>query len=140
MKKLFTITVSALLCLTAFAQVDIKEINQSLVKVQDGLYASKYEVSNKLYMTFLSSLKNSNDTGLLAIAQIDTLRWRDKYSYNEPYIQHYHKHPAYQNYPVVCINYEAAKLFCEWLTAQYNADPKENSRKCFFNFLQRANG
>ncbi len=132
MKKLSSITFSALLCFTAFAQIDIKEINKSLVKIEDGLYASKYEVSNKLYMTFLSSLKNSNDTGLLTIAQIDTLRWRDKYSYNEPYIQHYHKHPAYQNYPVVCINYEAAKLFCEWLTAQYNADPKRKFKKVLF--------
>lgn len=132
MKKLFSILFSILLSLTAIGQVDIKEINRSMAKINNGLYASKYEVTNKLYMTFLGSLKQSNKTNLLSVAQIDTLKWRDKLSYNEPYVHYYHTHPAYQNYPVVNISYEAAKLFCDWLTEKYNADPKKKFKKVLF--------
>jgi formylglycine-generating enzyme required for sulfatase activity len=110
----------------------MKEINASLAKINDQLYASKYEVSNKLYRAFLSSEKQSNNTGSLAIAQIDTLKWRDKLSYNEPYVHYYHAHPAYDNYPVVNISHEGALLFCAWLTDQYNSDPKRKFKKVLF--------
>lgn len=132
MKKLLSITLSALLSITALGQIHIKEINGSLAKINDRLYASKYEVSNKQYMTFINSLKHSNDTNLLTIAQIDTLKWKDKLSYNEPYFQYYHSHPAYQNYPVVNINCDASKIFCEWLTEQYNSDSKRKFKKVLF--------
>lgn len=35
----------------------------------------------------------------------DTLVWRSKLGYNEPYVEYYFRHPAYQNYPVVGINW-----------------------------------
>ena len=34
----------------------------------------------------------------------DTLVWRDKLGYNEPYVTQYLRHPAYRNYPVVGVN------------------------------------
>ncbi|MBA3898823.1 MAG: SUMF1/EgtB/PvdO family nonheme iron enzyme [Bacteroidetes bacterium] len=132
MKKLLSFALSTFLTLAAFGQVDIKEINKSLAKVNDGLYASKYEVSNRMYMTFLNDLKQLNSIDLLTIAQIDTLKWSNKSCYNEPYVHYYHSHPAYYNYPVVNINYEGAKLFCEWLTNQYNANPKRKFKKVLF--------
>lgn len=114
-----------------FGQADIKEINRSIIKINERLYASKFEVSNKLYMIFLNSVKQLNNANLLAVAEIDTLKWADKLSYNEPYVHYYHSHQAYQNFPVVNITYEGAKLFCEWLTAQYNSDPKRKFKKVF---------
>lgn len=132
MKKLLAAALSVSLSLTVFGQMDIKEINGSLAKINERFYASKYEVSNKLYMAFLTSLKKSNKPNLLCIAQPDTLKWKDKSNYNEPYVHYYHAHPAYQDYPVVNINHEAAKLFCEWLTEQYNADPKRKFKKVLF--------
>lgn len=118
----------------AFGQDDIKELNKSFAKINNRLYASKYEVSNKLYMIFLNSLKQSNNKSLLAIAQIDTLKWLNKVPaiINESYVHYYHSHPAYQSYPVVNISYEAAKLFCEWLTVQYNSHPKRKFKKVLF--------
>ncbi|MES2836576.1 MAG: SUMF1/EgtB/PvdO family nonheme iron enzyme [Bacteroidota bacterium] len=115
-----------------FGTDDLKEINKSLSKINENLYASKYEVSNKLYNSFLNSLILSKNTSLLAIAKIDTLKWKDKFSFNEPYAYYYHSHPAYQDYPVVNISFEAAKLFCEWLTLQYNADTKRKFKKVLF--------
>jgi len=132
MKKIGLIILSALHSITVFGQVDMKEINKSLAKINDNLYASKTELSNSLYSSFLNSLKNANNLEALTIAQIDSLKWREKNSYNEPYVQYYHAHPAYQDYPVVNISYEGAVLFCEWLSNQYNSDPKRKFKKILF--------
>jgi formylglycine-generating enzyme required for sulfatase activity len=48
------------------------------------------------------------------------MKWNTKNSMNTAYTEYYHKHPAYQNYPVVNISYEAALLYCEWLSAKYS--------------------
>lgn len=134
MKKQILTTLTVFLSITTFGQVDIKEINKSLAKINETLYASKYEVSNKLYVNFLNSLKQANKINELSIAQIDTLKWRDKLSYNEPYFVYYHTHPAYKDYPVVNISYEAATLFCDWLTEQYNSNPKKKFKNVKFKF------
>lgn len=46
----------------------------------------------------------------------DTLCWiRDfTYSYNEPMARNYFWHPAYDDYPVVGVNWKMAKAFCHW--------------------------
>jgi len=52
----------------------------------------------------------------------DTLCWiRDfTYSFNEPLTQHYFNHPAYDDYPVVGVNWNQAKAFCYWRTRYLN--------------------
>jgi len=52
----------------------------------------------------------------------DTLVWiRDfEYSYNEPMTKMYFWHPAYDNYPVVGINWKQANAFCHWRTDLMN--------------------
>jgi formylglycine-generating enzyme required for sulfatase activity len=49
-----------------------------------------------------------------------------------PYAEYYHKHPAYKDYPVVNISHDAAILFCEWLTNDYNASPDRKFKKVKF--------
>ena len=48
----------------------------------------------------------------------DTTVWiKDfTYSYNEPMHNDYFSHPAYQDYPVVGINWDQAVAFCNWRT------------------------
>lgn len=52
----------------------------------------------------------------------DTLCWiRDfTYSYNEPLANMYFWHPAYDDYPVVGINWKQANAFCIWRTQLLN--------------------
>ena len=52
----------------------------------------------------------------------DTLVWLFDYSYsfNEPLTQKYFWHPAYDNYPVVGVNWRQAKAFCVWRTQLKN--------------------
>ncbi len=117
---------------SAFGQINIKELDKSMAKVTETLYASECEVSNKDYATFLNALKKANKTDLLAIAQIDTLQWSSKENYNAPYTTYYHKHPAYEGYPTVNISHKGAILYCEWLTAEYNSNPKRKFNKVVF--------
>ena len=52
----------------------------------------------------------------------DTLSWvRDyAYSYNEPMTRNYFWHPAFDDYPVVGVNWKMAKAFCYWRTKLWN--------------------
>jgi len=52
----------------------------------------------------------------------DTLCWiRDfSYSYNEPFSRNYFWHPAYDDYPVVGVNWKQANAFCHWRTKIWN--------------------
>jgi formylglycine-generating enzyme required for sulfatase activity len=47
----------------------------------------------------------------------DTTRWNiGKSSFNQPMVDNYFCHPAYDNYPVVNISREGAEQYCKWLT------------------------
>ena len=116
----------------------LKKFENSLSKIDSNLYASKYETSNFLYRTFLNDLKKQGKTEKLKIAQIDSLNWRTPLAYNEPYVELYHKHHAFNEYPVVNITYEGANLFCEWLTNKYNNYPKRKFKKVKFRLPTQA--
>ena len=107
----------------------LSKIEKNFGQVDSLLYASKYEVSNIQYQTFLKELKAKGDSKLIDIAEIDTLNWKADDHYNEPLVTYYHVHSAYANYPVVNISYEGADLFCKWLTDKYNNYPKRKFKK-----------
>jgi len=52
----------------------------------------------------------------------DTLAWIHDftYSFNEPMTEQYFWHPAYDNYPVVGVNWRQARAFCIWRTQLMN--------------------
>lgn len=52
----------------------------------------------------------------------DTLCWVADftYSYNEPFVNMYFWHPAYDNYPVVGVTWKQARAFCIWRTMTLN--------------------
>ncbi len=53
----------------------------------------------------------------------DTLVWiRDfAYAYNEPFARNYFWHPAYDDYPVVGVNWKMANAFNHWRTKYWNS-------------------
>ena len=53
----------------------------------------------------------------------DTMVWiRDfSYSYNEPMTRNYFWHPAFDDYPVVGVNWGMANAFCYWRTKLWNS-------------------
>jgi len=50
----------------------------------------------------------------------DTLVWREKLAYNEPYVEYYLRHPSYRDYPVVGVSWLQANNFCAWRTDRVN--------------------
>ena len=58
----------------------------------------------------------------------DTLSWIHDYtySYHDPMTQMYFWHPAYDDYPVVGVNWKQARAFCIWRTQLLNTYLQEN--------------
>lgn len=53
----------------------------------------------------------------------DTSRWvKDfgSYTYNEPIVENYYSHPAFDDYPVVGVDWYAGQAFAHWRTRYYN--------------------
>ncbi len=96
-----------------------------------SFFISKYEVSNKQYLEFINEIEKT-DSVLYKKILPDTLVWRSKLSFNEPYVNYYLRHPAYANYPVVGITHEQAELYCEWITKKYMNECKRKYVKAVF--------
>lgn len=73
------------------------------------------EVTNLQYREFLTDLELQGRTGALAKAGIQSEKWLQTGPQNAALATTYHKHAAYDDYPVVNITHEGAELYCQWL-------------------------
>jgi len=88
-----------------------------------SFYMDETEVANihyREYIYWLNRAYNSDYPELIAKAMPDTSCWRQAMSYNEPLVQYYFRHAAYNFYPVVGINWYQANEFCKWRTDRVN--------------------
>jgi len=88
-----------------------------------SFYMDETEVTNIYWLEYLYWLKRVYGGDYPEIynkALPDTLVWRSKLAYNEPYVDYYLRHPAYNDYPVVGINWLQANDFCGWRTDRVN--------------------
>jgi sulfatase modifying factor 1 len=88
-----------------------------------SFYMDQTEITNQFYRDYLYWLKRVYDVDFPDVAlkaTPDTLVWREKLAYNEPYVEYYLRHPAYQNYPVVGVNWLQANDYCAWRTNRVN--------------------
>ncbi|MCS7162508.1 MAG: SUMF1/EgtB/PvdO family nonheme iron enzyme [Bacteroidia bacterium] len=108
-------------------------------------YMDDTEISNNEYRQFLNEViagegafvdsifpfmeryygkKINNQEEYLKLVTPDTLAWnRDfgNFVYNDPLVENYYHHPAFDDYPVVGVNWYAAQAFSYWRTLFYNA-------------------
>ena len=106
-------------------------ITRSRVITVDSFYIFNHEVTNGEYQAFIKDIQ-SKDTTFYKQMLPDTLVWRDRYSYSEPMVDHYFRHPAYRNCPVLGISYEQAESYCKWLTAKYMNEGKRKFKHVEF--------
>lgn len=117
MKKIIFATIAtATLCLS-FAK-EKSFIPPGTVQINDTLFADETEISNFSWMEYeywTKAIYGANSKEHLATLP-DTICWREKLSYNEPYVQYYYRHVGYRDFPVVGISYEQAVAYCKWRT------------------------
>ncbi len=92
-------------------------------KTVSSFYMDETEVTNfhwLEYLYWLNRVYGPDYPEIVEKALPDTNAWRRKLGYNEPYVEHYLRHPSYRDYPVVGVNWLQANEFCKWRTDRVN--------------------
>ncbi len=116
-------------------KINAKTIDRNFVKINtENLYCSKYEVSNSEYRKFLNDLIKNKQIDLYKKCIYDSTMWTVffKKTHNESFRKTYHWHPAYNNYPIVNVDYYSAQEYCKWLTGKYNSISNKKYKKVIF--------
>lgn len=87
-----------------------------------SFYMDETEITNVDYREYLYWIRRvfAEYDDVYNRALPDTLVWRDPVAYNEPYVQYYFRHPSYNAYPVVGVNWVQANDYCIWRTDRVN--------------------
>ena len=113
-------------------KLNLRQVDNALRRIKGNLYAYETETTNALYNLFLHSLKEDDQQELLKLCDFDlsgydesSKSFYENYTaiYNEPQNKNDTLIKNYKDYPAVNIRHEAAVLFCQWFTEQYNNNP-----------------
>ncbi|HMQ60638.1 MAG TPA: SUMF1/EgtB/PvdO family nonheme iron enzyme [Flavilitoribacter sp.] len=88
-----------------------------------SFYMDETEVSNhnyKEYLYWIERVFGESYPEVYLNALPDTLVWREELGFNEPLVETYFRHPAYDDYPVVGVSWLQANDFCRWRTDRVN--------------------
>jgi gliding motility-associated lipoprotein GldJ len=87
-----------------------------------SFYMDETEVSNINYKEYLHWLRvyYASYPEVFRNALPDTLVWREELAYNEPLVETYLRHPSYDDYPVVGVNWLQANEYCKWRSNRVN--------------------
>lgn len=88
-----------------------------------SFYMDEYEISNtnwREYTNWMQVVFGKTAPKLVRKAQPNVEVWREALAYNEPYLENYFTHPAYNNYPIVGVTWEQAMDYCAWRTDRVN--------------------
>lgn len=106
-----------------------------------SFYMDDTEVANVDWLEYLYWVQTNfpDDREMYYRALPDTLVWRSPLSYNEPYVDNYLRHPAYQDYPVVGVTWEQAQDYCTWRTDRVNEEILR-SKGALIDYKDRSTG
>lgn len=87
-----------------------------------SFYMDETEVSNINWREYVYWLETRYESfpEVVDNALPDEKVWYDELSYNDPLVETYFRHPAYDNYPVVGVNWEQVQDYCKWRTDRVN--------------------
>lgn len=90
-----------------------------------SFYMDETEVANvhyREYVYWLSLVFGQSNPEVVQAAVPDTTVWRRELAFNEPLVENYYRHPAYNFYPVVGVNWKQANEYCIWRTDRVNEE------------------
>ena len=87
-----------------------------------SFYIDETEIRNIDYREYLYWIRRvfTDFPEVYRKALPDTLVWRRPLAYNEPYMENYFRHPSFNDYPVVGVNWLQASNYCDWRTDRVN--------------------
>ncbi|MCH8554200.1 MAG: formylglycine-generating enzyme family protein [Schleiferiaceae bacterium] len=91
------------------------------VEIADNLWCDATEITNldwREYTNWVAQVYGQESAEYFA-ALPDSNGWRSIGSFSEPFVENYHKHPAYNDFPVVNITQEQAMAYAAWRTDRY---------------------
>ncbi len=96
-----------------------------------SFYMDETEIANIHWLEYLHYLNNDStpkDGGIAYRAALpDTLVWRSKLAFNDPYVEHYLRYPGFRYYPVVGVTWNQANVYARWRTDKVNDELYKNS-------------
>ncbi len=107
--------------------VPATQINLNKQVTIGGFYMDDTEITNNEYRQFVDvmlsdSLEVLGEQYIMTELYPDTSVWVNDFSHHmgDPMMEYYYSHPAFDEYPVVGVDWFAAKYFCEWRTKHMN--------------------
>ncbi|MFC6996317.1 T9SS ring complex lipoprotein PorK/GldK [Rufibacter roseus] len=92
-----------------------------------GFYMDETEITNNEYRQFMEvmltdSLDILGEPYVRGVLYPDTSVWTKDFTYHmgDPLVEYYYSHPAFDDYPVVGVSWNAAKEFNRWRTKHKN--------------------
>lgn len=107
--------------------VPATQINHNKQVTIGGFYMDETEITNNEYRQFVTvmladSVSVLGEEYVMTELYPDTTVWVRDFSHHmgDPMMEYYYAHPAFDEYPVVGVDWWAAKYFCEWRTKLMN--------------------
>ncbi len=98
-----------------------------------GFYLDDTEITNNEYRQFMEVMLNDSidvlgEEYVMTELYPDTTVWVKDFTHHmgDPMMEYYYMHPAFDDYPVVGVDWHAAKYFCEWRTSHMNTWRTDN--------------
>ena len=87
-----------------------------------SFYMDETEISNIHWREYVYWLETRYESfpDVARGAVPDQKVWLDELSYNDPMVESYFKHPAFDDYPVVGVTWEQIQGYCQWRTDRVN--------------------
>lgn len=88
-----------------------------------SFFMDEFEIRNvdwREYTNWMKLVFAKTAPLLVEKTQPDMKVWREELAYNEPYLENYFTHPAFDEYPIVGVSWEQAMDYCTWRTDRVN--------------------